>query len=208
MTWILINMKRFVWQNNWLQLLGLPATPKPPFTTLQLLLFGSGFCAEWPFQGLLLVPPCWKGLFNRPRVPCQSWKKSLSRRDNAATRLRRSLPYARPVSNQRPNNIRCFYCGMAGHRIAQCFRKHRDMASSKSPKQALLILYCISLFVLLPCNKVFSLGFCFSFFFYRLMSLCPDDSLTGVLFPTRITGAKAVISQAFYLFICFSIIFL
>ena len=61
-------------------------------------------------------------------------EKSLSRRDNAATRLRRSLRYARPVSNQRPNKIRCFYCGMAGHRVAQCFRKHRDMASSKSPQ--------------------------------------------------------------------------
>ena len=61
-------------------------------------------------------------------------EKSLSRRDNAATRLRRSLPYARPVSNQRPNNIRCFYCGMAGHRVAQCYRKQRDMASSKSPQ--------------------------------------------------------------------------
>ena len=62
------------------------------------------------------------------------FEKSLSRRDNAATRLRRSLPYARPVSNQRPNNIRCFYCGMAGHRVEQCFRKHRDMASSKCPQ--------------------------------------------------------------------------
>ena len=61
-------------------------------------------------------------------------EKSLSRRDNAATRLRRSFPYARPVSNQRPNNIRCFYCGMAGHRVAQCYQKQRDMASSKSPQ--------------------------------------------------------------------------
>ena len=59
---------------------------------------------------------------------------SLSRRDNAATRLRRSLPYTRPVSNQCPNNIRCFYCAIAGHRVVQCFRKHRDMASSKSPQ--------------------------------------------------------------------------
>ena len=61
-------------------------------------------------------------------------EKSLSRRDNAATRFRRSLPYVRPVSSQRPNNIRCFYCGMAGHRVAQCYRKQRDMASSKSPQ--------------------------------------------------------------------------
>ena len=61
-------------------------------------------------------------------------EKSLSRRDKAATRFRRSLPYARPVSSQRPNNIRCFYCGMAGHRVAQCYRKQRDMASSKSPQ--------------------------------------------------------------------------
>ena len=61
-------------------------------------------------------------------------EKSLSRWDNAATRFRRSLSYARPVSSQRPNNICCFYCGMAGHRVAQCYRKQRDMASSKYPQ--------------------------------------------------------------------------
>ena len=132
MTWILINMRRFVWQNSWLQLLGRPTTPKPPFTTLQLLRerlsVQNGHFKAY-FLALLAKKDYSTVLESLAKV-----EKSLSHRNNAATRLRRSLPYARPVSNQRPNNIRCFYCGMAGHRVAQCYRKQRDMASSKSPQ--------------------------------------------------------------------------
>ena len=55
---------------------------------------------------------------------------------------------------------------------------------------------------------MFSLGFFVIFISFFLLPFVLMTVLKGVLFPTRITGAKAVISQAFYCLFLFLLFFL
>lgn len=57
--------------------------------------------------------------------------KSLAR-DNGASSSRRSSPYVRPSTTPRTNSrVVCCYCGVPGHRVAQCWRKQRDLDPAK-----------------------------------------------------------------------------
>lgn len=57
--------------------------------------------------------------------------KSFARTDGVVPR-RRSFPYARPSSAPRTTSrVVCFYCGIPGHRVAQCYRKQRELDSTK-----------------------------------------------------------------------------
>ena len=56
--------------------------------------------------------------------------KSLTRQDNAESRQRRPSPYTRPLPNPRGSTrVVCFYCGVPGHRISQCWRKQKESGS-------------------------------------------------------------------------------
>ena len=124
-------MKLFAWQSSWCPSPVPQATRKPLFTTLLLLSLRQRLTVpNSQFKAYFLALLAGKEYASVLELLSEV-DNSFARTDGVAPR-RRSFPYERPSSAPRTTScVVCFYCGIPGHRVTQCYRKQRELDSAK-----------------------------------------------------------------------------